>query len=219
MKQIIVIGLGQFGMSLVKSLSTRSVEVLAIDSKMELVNQASEIMDEVLCLDATDESELEKIAPQKRDACIVAIGDESKESSIICTALLKQLGAKKVISRANDPIHERILYLVGANEVVNPERDFGERFANRIVYDNIIGELPLGEDLLVSEIITPKELVGKSLKDLQLPRKYGITVVAIRNKRKKGVMIPKPDLALEEGSTLILVSPIDSAKKFMEKFG
>lgn len=125
-KQAIVIGLGQFGMSVARALSERGVDVLAVDIAEERVRVAAGFAAEAACFDAMDTDALARTSPERREVCICAIGDEAKEASIICTALLRQMGAPRVIARANDDLHERILKLVGAHQVVNPERAFGE---------------------------------------------------------------------------------------------
>jgi len=129
-QQILIIGLGQFGMSLARTLSQKGAEVLAVDPQKHLVQEASVFVTEALAMDATDEVELARLHPEKRDAVVCAIGDDSKEQSIICTALLRQMGAPFIVARANDKMHQRILHLVGAHKIVNPEQEFGMRFAN-----------------------------------------------------------------------------------------
>src|SRR5690606_15392847 len=97
---------------------------------------------------------------------VCAIGDEASEGSIICVALLKQMGVKRLIGRASNDLHARILRLVGADMVVNPERDFGERFANLLMHDRVLGELPLGADLVLTELEVPKAFIGRNLIEL-----------------------------------------------------
>lgn len=157
-KQVLVIGLGQFGLGLVRALSRSDVEIIAVDSSKKQVDAASPWVSKAVCFDATDEEALFQLHPEKRDVCICATGDQSKEVGIICTALLKQFGAKRIIARANDDLHARILHLVGAHEVVNPEWDFGERFAPRIISENVLGEMLLGSDLAISEVSAPKSV-------------------------------------------------------------
>jgi trk system potassium uptake protein TrkA len=101
-QQILIIGLGHFGMSLARTLSERGAEVLAVDINKALVEEAADFVTEAIVLDATDEAELAGLEPGKRDSAVCAIGDDSKEASIICTVLLRQMGAPLVISRAND---------------------------------------------------------------------------------------------------------------------
>src|SRR5688572_4076503 len=119
-KQALVIGLGQFGTALARSLTAKRVEVMAVDRDEALVQRISSYVAEAICFDSTSEELLARAAPDKRDYCVVAIGDESRDSSIVTTALLRQMGAPFIITRANNEIHERIVRLVGAHEVVNP---------------------------------------------------------------------------------------------------
>lgn len=216
-KQAIVIGLGQFGMSVARALSERGVDVLAVDIAEERVRVAAGFAAEAACFDAMDTEALARTSPERREVCICAIGDEAKEASIICTALLRQMGAPRVIARANDDLHERILKLVGAHQVVNPERAFGERFANRILHERVMGEMPLGEDLLITEIRPPASLVGHSLADLQLPRRYGITVVAVRRAGRGAVLMPDPGEPLQEDDVLVVVSKRNAVAQLMER--
>jgi trk system potassium uptake protein TrkA len=132
-QQAIVVGLGQFGTSVARTLAARGVEVLVIDSVEARVQAVATHVAEAMCFDATDMEALAQTSPEKRDVCLCAIGDDGREASIICTALLRQAGAARVIARANDDVHARILRLVGAHQIVNPERAFGERFASQIV--------------------------------------------------------------------------------------
>lgn len=216
-KQAIVIGLGQFGMSVAHALSERGVEVLAVDRREDRVRVASGFVAEAACFDASDTGALARTSPERREVCVCAIGDDNKESSIICTALLRQMGAPRVIARANDDLHARILHLVGAHQVVNPERQFGERFASQILHESIIGELPLGEDLLITEMKPPPAFVGHSLASLQLPRRYSITVVAVRRAGRGAVLLPEPNVPLEEDDVLIVVSKDGAVTRLMER--
>ncbi|MCZ7684848.1 MAG: TrkA family potassium uptake protein [Sandaracinaceae bacterium] len=151
-----MIGLGQFGLALATSLTRKGVEVLAVDSREERVRVAASVVAEAVCFDATDEAALARANPSRRDLCVCAIGNEAREASIIATALLRQMGAKRVVARATDPLHERILRLVGADEVVNPEQAFGDRYATRLMYATVLDEIELGEDLVLTELKPPR---------------------------------------------------------------
>lgn len=205
-QQILIIGLGQFGMSLAKTLSEKGAEVLAVDINNSLVEEAAAFVAEAVRLDATDETELARLEPKRRDSAVCAIGDDSKEASIICTALLRQMGAPIVISRANDRMHQRILHLVGANQVVNPEHEFGKRFAYRLLYRDVVVETSLGEDLQLTEIRIQPAMVGKSLIELALPKRFGIMVVGIRRGSPSKLIQPRPDEPLQANDNLIIVS-------------
>lgn len=214
-RQAIVIGLGQFGMSIARTLAERGVEVLAIDVREERVRLASAFAAEAAAFDATDTEALARTSPERRDVCVCAIGDESKESSIICTALLRQMGAQRVIARANDDLHARILKLVGAHQVVNPEREFGERFASTILHERIVGEMPLGSDLLITELRPPAAFVGQGLKALDLQRRFGVTVLGLRRAGEEGVSVPDPSDPIRDTDVLIVASRSGSVSQLM----
>lgn len=215
-KQIVVIGLGQFGMGLVKTLSNRDVEVIAVDTDEKRIHQAAALVDKVYCFDATEEEAIAQLMPASRDVCICATGDQSKEAAIICTALLKQMGAKRVIARANDDLHSRILKLVGADEVINPEWEFGARFANRIISESILEQMSLGSDLVVTELKVPPGFANRSLVDLNLRKQFGVTVIAIRSENGGLVKPAAPNEILRESDILILVSQRGSIERMIE---
>ncbi|MEZ4449822.1 MAG: TrkA family potassium uptake protein [Nannocystaceae bacterium] len=216
-RQAIIIGLGQFGMSVAQALAARGVEVLAVDVREERVRAASPHVAEAACFDATDTDLLARTTPERRDVCLCAIGDEAKEASIICTALLRQMGARRVIARANDELHARILGLVGAHQVVNPEREYGERFANQVVHAGIKGELPLGEGLLISEVEAPPAFVGRTLEQLQLPRRYEVTLVALRKYDSATIAVPAPGMTIAAGDVLVVVAREGAVSRMMER--
>lgn len=216
-RQAIVVGLGQFGMALARSLTDIGVDVLAVDRDMDRVELAAERVADAVCLDATDEDALAETRPADRDLAICAIGDESRDASIVVTALLRQLGAKRVVARATDRVHDRILRLVGAEEVINPEEAFGARLATHLVYRSIQDEIELGEQLTLSEVEAPEAFVGRTLAELALPRRHGLTVVAIRDPERSGVELPTADRRVRDGELLIVVSRPGGVAEMMEK--
>ncbi len=215
-QQILIIGLGQFGMSLAKTLFEKGAEVLGVDIDKNLVAEASHFVTESIVVDATDENELARLEPRKRDVSVCAIGDDSKESSIVCTALLRQMGAPLVVARANNKMHQNILQLVGAHQIINPEQEFGKRFANRLLYRNMIADTNLGEDLRLTEILTQPSMVGKTLIELELPKKFGVMVVGIRRNAKGKVVQPYPNEPLKAEDNLIIVSSETAIPKLIK---
>jgi len=197
-KQVIVIGLGQFGMALSRTLSERGVEVLAVDVNEERVRLASAFVVEAACFDATDEQALMRAAPERREVCVNAIGDDAKDASIICTALLRQMGAPYIVGRASDDLHARIL-------------------RRGIVHHGIIGEMPLGEDLVITELTAPSVFVGRSLDKLELPRRFGLQVVAIRRGGSANVLIPEPKETLVADDVLVIVSKQGAVGRLLER--
>lgn len=216
-RQILIIGLGQFGMALTQSLAERGTEVLAVDRRQHFVDLAASFATQAMVLDATDQESLAKLRPTERDAAVCAIGGDSKESSIICTALLRQMGTPHIVARAVDPLHSRILQLVGAHRVVNPEQEFGQWFANRLLYRHVLSEAPLGGGLHLSEIIVPPGAVGKALHELQLPKRFGITVVAVRGEDEDAIHTPEPNRPLDENQRLLVVSDESAVRAFLKE--
>jgi trk system potassium uptake protein TrkA len=218
-KQALVIGLGQFGLSLSRALTDRGVDVFAVDRNPSLVELAADFAAEAVVFDAIDEEALARSAPQRRDVCVVAIGNEAREGSILVTALLRQMGAPRVVARATDDLHERILKLVGAHEVVNPERAFGERLATRLAYAGVLEQAPLGDDLAITELRTPTAMVGRTLLDLKLPRRFGVTVVAVRRSQdgRGKLLIPRPDEPLQTEDILVVVAPPGAVTDLLER--
>jgi trk system potassium uptake protein TrkA len=131
----------------------------------------------------------------------------------LCTALLRQLGAPRIVARANSKLHGRILKLVGAHEIVNPLEDFGERFAAKFVYSRLKGELPLGDDLVVAEVEARDDFVGKTLAELRMPAKLGVTVVATRSEGVAGVKLPTAEQTVQAKDILVVVARRDALEK------
>jgi trk system potassium uptake protein TrkA len=215
-QQILIIGLGQFGMSLARTLSEKGAEVLAVDVKKILVEEAAAFVTEAVIANAADETELARLEPGRRDSAVCAIGDDSREASIICTALLRQMGVPVIISRANDAVHQRILQLVGAHQIINPEHEFGKRFANRLLYKHVITDTNIGESLHLTEILMQPSMVGKTLVDLELPKRYGILVVGIRRGLEGKIHQPSPVDPLLADDHLIIVSRESAIPKFIQ---
>ncbi len=220
-KQTMVIGLGQFGAALARSLVDRGVEVLAVDNDRDRVQYAAAFCAEAAQFDATDEQALARTAPPRWDLCVCAMGTESREAAIIVTALLRQMGAKRVVARATDEITARILSLVGAHEVVNPEEAFGERLAGRLVHTELLDQVPLGTDLVITEMRPLPAMRGKTLIELRLPNRFDITVVGTRRTvdGKATIVMPDPREAIKEDDILIVVAPPDAVDRALEKLG
>lgn len=203
-------------MSLARTLSQKGAEVLAVDLRKNLVQEASVFVTEALTMDATDEVALARLHPDKRDAVVCAIGDDSKEQSIICTALLRQMGAPFIVARANDKMHQRILHLVGAHKIVNPEQEFGMRFANRLLYRHVIADTAIGDDLHLTEIRIQPSMVGKNLIELALPKRFGILVAAIRRGSPDRIIQPSPHEPLQAEDNLMVVCNEAAITKFIK---
>lgn len=210
--QVLIIGLGQFGMSLARTLSEKGAEVIAADSDKELVEEAASFLDDAICLDATDETAMARLCPKERDVVICAIG--AREPSILTTAILKQMGCENIIARATDKIHERILKAVGAKNVINPDAEYGKKFAYKILFQNIIND-ETSENIQLLEINVQPFMEGKNLIELALPNKYGIIVAAIKKGNK--LTRPFPNEILDTKDKLLLACTEDAIAKMIEE--
>lgn len=213
-KQIMIIGLGQFGMALARTLSEKGAEVIAMDILPDLVEEASSFATDAVCLDATDETALAKFHPEEKDSVICTIG--SREASILCTALLRQMGVKMICARSLDTMHKRILKAVGAHEIVNPEYEFGRRYANKVLYRKVISDEDLSNGLEVNEIRAMPFMIGKTLAQLALPKRYDVIVAAIRHHDNPKMDRPDPVQPIEEEDRLLVLGDEQHITKLLE---
>lgn len=181
MRQFAVIGLGRFGSSVAKTLSEKGHEVLGIDVDEEKIQDLSELVTQVVCIDATDEKALRAVGIENVDVAVVSIGG-NLEASILITLILKEIGIKEVISKAVTTEHGKVLQRVGATKMVFPERDMGVRLANSLISPTIVEHIELSSDCSIVEVIPPSEFVGKSLGDIDIRAEYGVNVIAIKRK-------------------------------------
>jgi trk system potassium uptake protein TrkA len=179
-----VIGLGVFGRHVALNLKQLGNDVLAVDSDETLINVCADELETVVCADSTDEAALRELEVDKVRCAVVAIGAQSVEASILTTTLLRQIGVPQIVARSVNPLHARVLHAVGAHMVVRPEEEMGQRLAHRLAHPNVLERLELGADAELAEIEAPAEFVGRSLVDLDLRRRLGVSVVAVRRESK-----------------------------------
>ncbi|MFY0783253.1 TrkA family potassium uptake protein [Peribacillus simplex] len=202
-RQYAVIGLGRFGSSVADRLYTAGQEVLGIDISEERVENAEMSVTHAVIADTTEEETLKSIGIRNFDCVIVAIGNDM-QSSILTTLLLKELGVKKVIAKALNKNHGQVLTKVGADWVIYPERDMGERVANQLLFPNMLNYIELSKEYNIEEIILPMSMKGKSLRELDLRAKYNISVIAIVSNGEI-IIAPSPDQDIHEKDMLLVV--------------
>lgn len=178
-----VVGLGRFGFNVAKTLAEGGAEVIACDIDEEKVKQISELVHKAYILDATDERALKESGIANADTVIVSIG-ENIEASILVVVQLMELGVKEIIAKAVNPLHGRILERLGVSRVIHPERDMAIRLAHSLLVGGFIEEIPIADNYSIFEMKPPYRLHFKSLKELDLRRKYDITVLAIKRGEK-----------------------------------
>ncbi len=207
-KQFAVIGLGLVGTSLVRTLDSLGYEVLAIDRAEDLIEDLSDELPNVnlIAANVTERAVLRDLGLEQFDGAAVTIGEEDIEANILVTLILKDLGVPLIFSRANGPLHERVLERVGADHVVQPEKQFGEFLARQMASPGIQDYLELGDGEAVLEMEVPEEWIDRSLTDLHLYEKKGLTVLAIKGENKGGTL-PRPDTPFQEGDMLVIGGP------------
>lgn len=204
-KSFIVFGLGRFGLSITQTLMSLGHEVMVVDQEEEKVNRASMIATQALQLDSTDENALKEIGVANFDEAIVAIGSDIL-ASILTALLLKGLGVTKVTAKANNDYHSKVLEKIGVDRIVHPERDMAIRIAHQMVSSNVIDFMELSSELNVVEIATSEKMVGKSLEELEIRKKYGCTVIAIKREGIQAVNVsPKASDIVREGDLLVII--------------
>jgi len=203
-RQFVIIGLGRLGSTMAGTLSSLGYDVLGIDPDGELVQELSGEFPRAnfVSADATDESTLRDLNVEQADGAAVVIGEDI-EASILATANLKELGVPFVVARAMSKLHARVLRKIGADRIIEPERDMGEQVARTMASPAVMDYVELGGDEALIEAEVPEEWVGKSLAELQLSRESGLTVLAIKPKGGSGT-IPSGDTVLHEGDVLVV---------------
>ena len=203
-RQFVIIGLGRLGSAMLDTLLSLDHEVLGIDFDADLVQDLSGEYPQahLVAADATEESVLRDLNVGQFDGAAVVIG-ENMEAGILATANLKELGVPFVVSRAISKLHGRVLEMIGADRIIEPERDMGAQVARTMASPAVMDYVDLGEDEALIEAQVPKEWVGKTLADLHLSRESGLTVLAVKPKGKTGT-IPSGDTVLNEGDVIVV---------------
>ena len=167
MQRVAIVGLGRFGMALARQLGGTGVEVIAVDRNPQLVNDVKDHVDLAVRLDATDAAALRSQELERVDVWVVAIG-ENFEAALLMTALLKQLGVPEVICRAQTEVHARIFQQIGADRVIQPERETGAQLARQLANPHLVDFIRLADGFTLIEIDTPRAFHGRSIRDLGL---------------------------------------------------
>jgi trk system potassium uptake protein TrkA len=213
MKKFTVIGLGNFGFHAAKALFEEGNEVIAIDTDRVKVQAIDPYATEAIVLDATDKEALRTLGLEEMVAVIVSTGTRISISIMICL-YLNELGVKKILVKAIDPDHEKILLKVGATEVIHPERDMAIRTSRALSRPNMLDFIPLSDDFDLIQISPPQEFLHHSLKDLNLRAKYNVHIIAIKKPAPKGfVLVPPADYEIQAQDILMLLGKSEDIKK------
>jgi trk system potassium uptake protein TrkA len=208
-----VIGLGRFGSAVSRTLVEMGQDVIGIDASEANVQALAEVLPSVVQLDATDGRSLRAAGIKDVDVAVISIG-ENIEASLLVVMLVKEMGIPRIIAKAVTSLHGRILEKIGVDRVVFPEREMGTRLAHSLVVPNVIDYIEVSRDFSIIDLPAPAEFVGKSLKELQIRPKYGLTLIAIKRHGAAGEpettnVAPAADDVIQAGDVLSLLGAND----------
>jgi trk system potassium uptake protein len=214
-KQVAVIGLGRFGASMCFTLMRQGCEVLAIDADEKRVAELATLATHVVQADSTDERVLEELDVKSFDHVVIAIG-EDVQASILTALMVKQLGVAEVWAKARSDHHAKVLELIGVDRVVHPEREMGERIAQLIASDSLVDflELPGGHRLI--EIRTPRDLAGRSLRELDIRARFGCIVAGFQRGEETHIA-PDPDAVIDSGDLLFVIGSTSDLERLQRE--
>ncbi|MBP5413467.1 MAG: TrkA family potassium uptake protein [Bacteroidales bacterium] len=221
-----VIGIGHFGRAIALSLARNGAEVMAIDTNYERIDQISDEVSYAVNLDATDKRALLSQDIRSFDVVIVAIGSNF-EQRLLCTALLMDLGIKRIVCRAMGRNQRIILEKMGLTEILSPEDEVGRSLARRLMNPSMVSYLDLSDDYCIMEVVAPQYVCGEDLKRIDLRDKYKLSLITIKREfpekqgnamvQKKHVIgVPDTKTIVQEGDTLVLFGKSRDIEKFVE---
>lgn len=211
MKSILLIGLGNFGKMVAQQITEMGHQVMAVDKDEKRVNEAMPYVTDALIGDSTNVSFLKSLGINDYDACIVAIGDDF-QSSLETTSQLKELGGQMVVAMAKRDVQAKFLLRNGADEVVNPEKQIARWTAIRYTSDHILDYIKLDEEHAIFEVTVPKNWIGKSIGQLDIRKKYGVNVMAVKIDGKMNLSV-LPQTVFEENMTILVLAEKDGIQK------
>ncbi|MBM7570856.1 TrkA family potassium uptake protein [Aquibacillus albus] len=215
-KDFAVIGLGRFGGSLCRELTSSGVQVMAIDKDIERVQEFNTIVSDAVELDATDEEALKSMGIRNFDYVVVSIGEDI-QSSILITLVLKEMGIKQVWVKARNEYHEKVLEKIGADRVIHPERDMARRIAHHIGNDAVTDYIELSREYSIVELVVSKKLAGKKLMDLDIRDNFHCSIVAVKKNNENIIITPSMDVTLKQGDIIVTIGKNSDIAEFEEK--
>jgi trk system potassium uptake protein len=213
MKRFAVIGLGNFGFHAAKSLYEDGNEVIAIDTDRHRVQSIDPYCTEAVVLDSTDKEALKSLGLENMDAVVVSTGTQISTSILICFHL-QEIGVKKILAKALDDDHAKILRRVGASEIIHPERDMARRVSRGLSRPNILDFIPLAEDYDLLQVEPPREFIGKNLMELNLRAKYNVHIIAIKELVPENfILVPPANFVIKDSDILIMLGKTEDIRK------
>ena len=215
-KRFAVIGLGKFGFHVAKSLFEEGHEVVAIDLDRKLIREIDPYCTEAIVMDGTDKESLQALGLNEMDSVIVSAGEKISNSILICLHL-NEIGVKKILAKAMDDDHEKILKKVGATEVIRPEMAMAIRIAKGLSTPNILDFIPLAEDYNLIQVEPPRAFIGKTLKNLDLRARYHVNIIAIKEFIPENfILAPPAEFVIKDSDLLIILGKTEDVRRIKE---
>lgn len=213
MKRMVVIGLGNFGMAVAESLAKKGVDVIAVDRRQELVDRIAPRAARAVVADGTSAQVLQDIGCSKANVGIVSTGDDIT-ASILAVLALKDIKVEEIHVKVISEQHARVVDKLGVTGTVFPERDSGRRLAEAVVSHEILSYFPVGDDYAIQEMAIPDSWIGQSLREIDVRRRFAISVVAVKDMLTGTVTgVPDPDAPLKDSDTLWVSGSLASLEK------
>ena len=210
MKSYIVIGLGKFGSQAARRLCQLNCEVLAMDTKAELVQHVANEVTQAVVADAKDKDVLKTLGAKDFECAIVAIGDDLS-NSVLATMNLKELGVPYVVCKASDETHRQVLMKLGADKVVIPEQEHADRLARNLSSQNVLDYIELSEEYAIIEVPAPRSWQEKTLKELNVRAKLGVNIIAVKQEGKINVS-PAADYRIKANDVMVVLGDTTALK-------
>jgi trk system potassium uptake protein TrkA len=213
MKRFAIIGLGNFGFHAARALYEEGHEVVAVDIDKARVQAIDHYATEAVLLDATDKENLHALGLEQMDAVIVSTGTKLSTSILICL-YLQEMKVKRILAKAVDEDHGKILKRVGATEIIHPEREMALRVARGLSNPNMLDFIPLADEFDLVQVGPPNDFIGKSLKELNLRAKYNVHIIAIKELVPENfVLVPPANFVIKDSDVLVMLGRTQDIKK------
>lgn len=214
--RFIVIGLGNFGSGVAESLHAKGHDVVAVDLNSEVVDRIGPQVTRAAVGDGRQRDVLERLGGDEADAAIVSTGDDLA-ASVLATMALRDLGVKQIYAKVISRDHARIMDHLGVTETIFPERESALRLSERIVSTEILNYVEIGHGFSLQELAVPERWIGRSLRELELPRRYRVSVLAVHDVLNDRILpVPDPDAPLKESDTVLVAGADDDIKHMAE---
>jgi trk system potassium uptake protein TrkA len=216
-RRFAVIGLGNFGSWVTRTIFDLDCEVVAIDADNERVQKIKPYATVAIIADCTKKETLAKLGIAEMDAVVVSLGENVSASTLV-TLFLREMGLKRILVKAVDEDHARILSKVGATDVIFPEKEIAIKVAKGLVLPNILDYLPMTGDYEIVELAPPNGFIGKTLRDLAIPQRFQAQVIAIKELIPENfVIIPPADFVIKDSDILIILGKKSNIERIKEK--